>query len=429
MCYCAVLPPIEELVFMLHAKTLLTGLSFVFAVLMGCYVVDKAFESAHHKAPIRHIDSRTIYVSGLCWLTGQSPYSVETFAQVWNQQMQQQQFQPKIAPGQVVFLYPPSLAIIAIPLALLSWESAQVVWDWINIVALIAIALFSALLLRKLHIHWDKIGLGIGFSLWGQLSYILAVIVLGQTALLVTAATLAAFYWAWQRYFWRAALSIVIASIKPQIALLPIIYLLLITQSGFFWLIAIVLVMSTQLLFLIIILDDNLGLAFLRSLVLYQAHSANTPLLFPGLHSIMAHMDVPPYLMSALPIIGITLTILLALAYLKDQYQYSAYQHLLSMALICTLSAVVMPNHQYDFTLFFIVMMLIVVVRPLSAGLLLLPGLLLLAQPHFLSGFITAVLKTPVPTLITTSVAALYLMIVLASLVLLQRPVKRAVQT
>ncbi|MDY6992067.1 MAG: glycosyltransferase family 87 protein [Pseudomonadota bacterium] len=408
---------------MLHPKTLLTGLSFVFAVFMCAYVANKVFEAAQQKAPIRHIDSRTIYVSGLCWLTGQSPYNVETFTQMWNQQMHQQQFQPKISQGQVVFLYPPSLGIIAIPLALLSWETAQAVWDLINVLALIAMALFSALLLRKLHLHWGKIGLGIGFSIWGQMSYILAVIVLGQTALLVTAATLAAFYWAWQRYFWLAALSIVIASIKPQISFLPIIYLLIITQSGFFWLISIVLVMGTQLLLLITILDTNPGLAFLRSLILYQAHSANTPLLLPGLHSIMAHMGIQPYIMSALPIIGITLTILLALAYLKNQPQQSAYQHLLSMTLILTLCAVVMPIHHYDYTLFFVVMMLIVVVRPLSAWLALLPGLLLLAQPLFLSGFISDTLKTPVPTLIIASVAALYLMIVLTRLVVLQRHV------
>lgn len=400
-------------------KTLLNGFGLLFAGLMLFYVLDTVFDSARQKAQIRHIDGRTIYISGVCWLSGQSPYNVETFTRVWNQNMHQEQFQPKIPAGQVVFLYPPSLGIIAIPLALFSWQEAKVLLDVINVLALILVALFSALLLRKLSIHWSQIGLGLGLSVWGQLSYILAVIVLSQTALWVTAATLAAFYWAWRQQYGLVALSIVLASIKPQLSLLPIIYLLIISQSGLLWLLAIVLVTGTQLTLFMVGADSHIILELLRSLALYQAHSANTPLLLPGLHTLLAHFNVHPQVIEALPILGITITIVLALFYLKEHHRYSDYQKLLFIALTLTLSAVFMPIHHYDYTLFFFVMMLIVVVKPLSSGLLLLPGLIVLALPHLPSHFVREVFNTPLPTLITASIAALYLMIALAGSVIM----------
>jgi len=63
-------------------------------------------------------DTRAWYTGGTCWWDGHSPYDREYYAETWTELYG--------APphDQATFVYPPTMALISLPLALMPWPVA-----------------------------------------------------------------------------------------------------------------------------------------------------------------------------------------------------------------------------------------------------------------------------------------------------------------
>jgi hypothetical protein len=177
---------------------------------------------------VKQIDGRYLYIAGRVWLAGQSPYSFNTFLSFWKRDLKNSgDFYLELKEGQGAFIYPPTIAIFSLPLALFSWKNAQILLDTFNVVAFLSILFFAISLVRRFlppTLEPGKIWLGIGMSGF-FMSAVPVTIYSGQTPLLATAGFLGAIYFYLCGNIVTAALFIVIASIKPQLSLLPLIYL------------------------------------------------------------------------------------------------------------------------------------------------------------------------------------------------------------
>jgi hypothetical protein len=165
-------------------------------------------------------DIRWIYVAGMCWADGVSPYPIENFASHW-MELPENFAGDGVEPTQP-YVYPPYLGAIAVPMAQVSWPIARRIWDLANVIALFAALFFAAQLARRdlsSPQTWALAGLAM---LIGAIPYTMAT---SQLSLVSTAA-IAGMFWAKERgrKYWIPPL-ILIAGVKPQLALLPVVYL------------------------------------------------------------------------------------------------------------------------------------------------------------------------------------------------------------
>ncbi len=91
-------------------------------------------------------DTRWLYVSGVSWLSGDSPYDIFKFQGHWIERL------GTLAYGPVSFVYPPTVALITVPLSSMSWRWAHVCLTAINIAALVGIWYLTARTLRPGHL-------------------------------------------------------------------------------------------------------------------------------------------------------------------------------------------------------------------------------------------------------------------------------------
>ncbi len=171
---------------MVNILTTQNFLGILFLIFGFSYVIWSSMLKENKMADVRHLDGRYIYVSGACWLSGQSPYNVDAFGSVWKKHMINEQIRKEfLKDGGAVFAYPPTLGVISVPLAFFSWNMAKHVLDFMNVLFLLLIAFFSAMLIRDLpqtQFHFGKIGIGIGLSC--LISAIPTTLFLGQTSLI-----------------------------------------------------------------------------------------------------------------------------------------------------------------------------------------------------------------------------------------------------
>jgi Glycosyltransferase family 87 len=174
----------------------------------------------------RWFDGRFFYAAGRCWLNGASPYDFETYARYWQEGVGSEAING--------FVYPPTLALLAIPLGLFPWNIAKWVLDGINVLALFGIWFFTFQLtiahpsIRK---HSPMPLFCIMLSGWVSLTPI--VIHLGQMSLLSVCGILGAFYAQQRQRPILCAAFVLLATFKPQISLLPLVYLLVISSRRF----------------------------------------------------------------------------------------------------------------------------------------------------------------------------------------------------
>ncbi len=352
----------------------------------------------------RHLDGRYIYVSGATWLAGKSPYDIENFGKFWKQHMVNETARKEfLKEGGAVFAYPPTLGIISIPLALFHWDTAKYILDAINILFLLLIAWFSALFIRNIpNVKLSNIGIGMGLGC--MLAAIPTTIFLGQTSLLALVGCLGAAYFLQRRKLWIAALFIILASIKPHVSLLFVIFLLFRETNWTFLGLSSLFVSITSMGILMLGGSYNPITEVINIMNAYTSISFNAPTNMSGLYVILGSLGFSHSTISISPVLGLLATLILALIFRNNNIQTK--QNLLQMVLIFSLTAIFLPIHLYDYTIFFLAMMLLVTVR-WQIGLLLLPSIILIARPNNLANL----LPNDISPVLLGSLGAIYLAI------------------
>lgn len=165
-------------------------------------------------------DFAVMYAAGRAWLARANPYNqAELIASVPGEQL---------VDTESAFAYPPQSAAFFVPAALLDFRSAKLLWLLLNIAAIAAIAGMTA---EAAKTHGDDTRTMVG-------SVALVAFVIGnpftshtlwqgQTSLVALAAAMAGWRFDMKNKHIVAGVLLGIASLKPQVCLLPVIWLLL----------------------------------------------------------------------------------------------------------------------------------------------------------------------------------------------------------
>lgn len=169
------------------------------------------------ESPSRMVDAQWFYVSGKSWIAGDSPYDLAAFHRHWIAQF------GTVGPG-VAFAFPPTTAILSVPAGLLSWKLAQLYFAVVNMTALCTLWWVSVALIGTEGRSSMWLPLAIGAS--GLISSVPGCIYIGQVGILATLGAFGLLWAAREGRPWTMALFALLASIKPQLALLVCLYAL-----------------------------------------------------------------------------------------------------------------------------------------------------------------------------------------------------------
>jgi len=167
----------------------------------------------------QHFDTKYLYVAGLSWWEGSNAYDPNVASRLGADQ------------SLGSFFYPPQIAPLCLLLGAFPWTQAKVVMTLVNIVSAGVLAYFSVLLVKQPQVKQLRVP-GSG-AVWFIPTIVLAnpftlnVIVLGQTTLVVAAALVGGWYYAYRDKWVLSGILIAISTIKPQLSLLVILWLLL----------------------------------------------------------------------------------------------------------------------------------------------------------------------------------------------------------
>jgi hypothetical protein len=168
-----------------------------------------------------NFDTKYLYVAGLSWLEGLNAYDPEVALRLG----------ADLGLGNFGFFYPPQIAPLCLLLAAFPWAKAKVVITLLNVFSAGVLAFFCVLLVKRPKVKMLKVP---GSSPWWFIPAIIIsnpitinVIWLGQTTLIAAAALVSGWYYAYRDRWVLSGILIAIASIKPQLSLLVILWLLL----------------------------------------------------------------------------------------------------------------------------------------------------------------------------------------------------------
>jgi hypothetical protein len=168
-------------------------------------------------------DSSFLYAAGRTWITGFSPYDFQRWNAEWTA------VRPIAEVGQPMpFVYPPHWGPVAVLLAQLPWPVASRVWDVVNVVAYLGASVFT------LRICGGNVReLVAKPAVWMFLAIATLNVAVRQSVFqgqftIVPLLGIAGAFWAWheKKTTWLVLFAFV-ASLKPQLGLLPLLYLFL----------------------------------------------------------------------------------------------------------------------------------------------------------------------------------------------------------
>lgn len=164
-------------------------------------------------------DSRFWFVAGQCWWAGQSPYSHETFLQTWTASFGEP---PRFRSA---FVYPGSLLPLSLLLGALEWDTARFVMRALNFLSLGGCLWLMRRVARADHDGpvppWRDVWVaaaavvpGVGLTIFQ-----------GQLSLVVTFGICAAWVALRERQNVLFVVGVLLASIKPQLAIVALLFL------------------------------------------------------------------------------------------------------------------------------------------------------------------------------------------------------------
>ena len=205
----------------IHRLLRTASLLLVVALVLGqgyrAFTFQRADLPEGRSAQLRSLDYRWIYFAGKCWVEGVSPHNYENFKRVWQKDMGYIPDMP--------MAYPPTLAVLSVPIALFPWDIAFRIYDTLNLLALV----FSLYFLHKIlgQFAVEETRRWIALSVAATMGSITGVLYTGQTTLFVLCGITAAIYYVMNGRLWSAASWIILATVKPHLGLLPMAILLL----------------------------------------------------------------------------------------------------------------------------------------------------------------------------------------------------------
>ena len=269
-------------------------------------------------------------------------------------------WQRQINPDQGAFFYPPTMGVFAIPIALAPWDIAKHLLSALNIIALLGILFFCAQICKRLLGLPDRnsriwLGLGIGCLM----SAVPETIYTGQTPLLSMVGCLGAVYYLLQNRLLACAVCIVIASTKPQLSLIPVIYLLIASRSWLLFIYSSACVAACSIVIFLIGGDHN-PLTVISNLAdTHASLTPNSPANFPGLYWLMTYMGLPESTNKFSPIAGVIITLGLAIWSAKKQHINQPQQLLLLLCICCSITSLFMPLHGYDYVVLLLALVML----------------------------------------------------------------------
>jgi hypothetical protein len=173
---------------------------------------------------VLNADMQFLFVAGRMWAHGHSPYVLPEYRHVVDGIAGL-----KTAHVRMGFAYPPTISLLCLVLGAMSLGAANVTMVLLNLAAAMATAHFAYRLVAQ-----SATGRRMRESLrWATPALVFIapftahIVYCGQTTLLATAAVLAGWCYLEEERPWLAGALLAVASIKPQIALLPVAYGLL----------------------------------------------------------------------------------------------------------------------------------------------------------------------------------------------------------
>lgn len=168
-------------------------------------------------------DVRYFYTAGRLWLEGISPYPLDAF----NAAVVRYGLSEDIG----VYPYPPHSLVLWAPLALVNYATARHLWTGMNLAIIAALALGMGQWVVQRSAPRDAAS-GLRMRCWVAVIIIgnpftAHVVWTGQTGLLVLGSLVLAWHSLSRRRVLLAGACIFVASIKPQLSLLPIVWILL----------------------------------------------------------------------------------------------------------------------------------------------------------------------------------------------------------
>ncbi|MBE9126901.1 MULTISPECIES: glycosyltransferase family 87 protein [unclassified Coleofasciculus] len=168
-----------------------------------------------------NFDTKYLYVAGLAWLEGLNAYDPEVAIQLG----------ATLDLGNFGFSYPPQIAPLCLILAAFPWAKTKVIMTFLNVFSAGVLGFFCVRLVKRPQVKILKVP---GSSPWWFIPAIVIsnpltinVMWLGQTTLIVAAALVSSWYYAYRDRCVLSGILIAIASIKPQLSLLIILWFLL----------------------------------------------------------------------------------------------------------------------------------------------------------------------------------------------------------
>jgi hypothetical protein len=304
----------------------------------GVTFADPGLGEGRAKQLLSH-DFRWFYAAGKAWLQGVSPHVPDRFNEVWSAH-----FGAPLAP----FANPPTAVVITVPVALLPWDSAFHLYDAINIASYALILLFLLGIVRHHDPQPPPWRTALALALAASSSAVPGVIYAGQTSLVVAVGIAGMLYCTLKQRLWMAAAWMVLASIKPQLSLLPFIWLC-VWRPGLLPRTAVIIGAVVAASFLLAWDPQFLG-GILRSLEVYRTLPFNR----------LENSSVGLYRWFGAGPVGwiAPLCAVLATAWIAHRARAAAAPAALGIPMLLT--ALLMPIHPYDLTILMIPVCLLV---------------------------------------------------------------------
>lgn len=354
---------------------------FVFALSLLYISVKVIFPNT----PSQGFDFRLIWLAGRLWSDGQNPYDIDIFKASYLAVF-------GLGPNTHFWVYPPSWSCISVAFSIFPFSVAEFLWRLANYLALFGIVAITGLLLYDWKIcclRDPRLYLGATYCYLLQATPV--VISIGQTSILSTFGFILALYGMRQSSLLLSVLGLYILSLKPQIALVFFISLLV---GGYFRIVVLAVLLSiasSGIAFLFSGIGQNIK-GFLINLNRYSSDSnfsANLPPDLTGLSNLLDYfgyekLSSPKFILMAV-IVGLVMGLVMRVfgitfrdwEKLQLPLQKKWDPPILWIITMLSSTFFVMPLHTYDAVWLSPVAILSLYCSRLT-WLLLLPGLLMI---------------------------------------------------
>ena len=354
-------------------------------------------------------DFSFLYAAGRTWLSGFSPYDFDRWRAEWDQ------VRPIMNIAQPMpFVYPPHWGPVAAALALLPWPVASHAWDVINVLAYLGVCAFSL----KLHGGSTrellaKPGVWICLGIATMNVAVRQSVFQGQMTI-VALLGIAGAFWAWseRRTGWLAVFAF-IASLKPQLGLLAIIYLFL--NGGHVGLIVAGVAAGTVgFVSMLPSHIERLPADLSHVMTLHTQLDFNQPSQFFSLPALAAgYMSAQSFMMAG-PILALAIVLVMTAMRRKGLAPAILRDPLWQLGIVAALTGALMPVHAYDLVVYVPLGLIAYRMRANWTSPAILALLLLASRSHLFARHLHV---SPPPPLVTGAVA----LAVVAAAVVFQR--------